>query len=132
MDMTERERIHANIRNTAPWYKTPSGIVATFVAGPPVDRFSRHSLCFIESGIVIGMAIMETFSTSFQMFVAAKLLLGFGTNLQQISGPMLVAELAHPKSRVAATSLYNTSLYLGLVIGSCITYGTFNIQSDWS
>lgn len=108
------------------------GIVATLVSGPLVDRFGRRALCFIGSGIVIAMAIMEAFSTSFRMFTAAKLLLGFGANLQQVGGPMLVVELAHPKSREAVSSIYNTSIYIGLIIGSWITFGTFNLDSAWS
>lgn len=66
------------------------------------------------------------------MFTAAKCLLGFGANVMQIGGPPLVMELAHPKSRVAISSLYNTNLYVGLVIGAWITYGTFRIESEWS
>lgn len=108
------------------------GIVATFVAGPVADRFGRRSLCFVGSAIVIGMAIMETFSSSFNMFVAGKLILGFGANLQQVGGPMLVVELAHPKTRVAISSIYNTSIYIGLIIGSWIAFGTFHMQSNWS
>lgn len=108
------------------------GIVATIVAGPITDRLGRRALCFIGSGIVISMAIMETFSTSFHMFTAGKLLLGFGANLQQIGGPMLVVELAHPKSREAISSVYNTSIFLGEIIGAWITFGTFSIPSNWS
>lgn len=66
------------------------GVLTTFMAGPLVDRFGRRALCFIGSGFVIGMAIMETFSSSFEKFIAGKLLLGFGANLQQIGGPVLV------------------------------------------
>lgn len=97
------------------------GLVATFVAGYLVDKLGRRALCFMGALIVIGMAIMETFSSSFRMFTAGKLLLGFGANLQQIGGPVLVTELAHPKQRVVLTSFYNTSIYLGFIIGAWIT-----------
>lgn len=108
------------------------GIVATIVSGPLVDRLGRRALCFIGSGIVIGMAIMETFATSFHMFTAAKLLLSFGANLQQVGGPILLVELAHPKSREAISSLYNTSIYIREIIGAWITFGTFSLASNWS
>jgi sugar porter (SP) family MFS transporter len=108
------------------------GIVATFTSGYLVDKLGRRALCAIGSGIVISMAIMQTFSTSFPMFIAGKMILGFGANLQQVGGPVLVVELAHPKSREALTALYNTSIYIGLIAGAWITVGTFRIDSNWS
>lgn len=108
------------------------GVVACFAGGYLTNRFGRRACCSIGSGIVIAMAIMETFAINFAMFTAAKCILGFGANVMQIGGPPLVMELAHPKSRVAISSLYNTSIYFGLVVGAWITYGTFAIDSEWS
>lgn len=108
------------------------GVMACFVGGYLTNRFGRRACCSIGSGIVIAMAVMETFATNFAMFTAAKCLLGFGANVMQLGGPPLVMELAHPKSRVAISSLYNTNLYVGLVVGAWITYGTFRINSEWS
>jgi hypothetical protein len=73
------------------------------------------------------------FVTTFNILVAGKLLLGFGAVLQQIDGPMLVTELAHPRHREALTSFYNTNIYIGLVLvlGSWITFGTYSIPNNW-
>lgn len=72
------------------------------------------------------MAIIETFSVSYEMFLVGKFVLGFGAVLQQIGGPVLVTELAHPKQREALSSLYNTSIYIGLTAGSWITFGMYS------
>lgn len=90
------------------------GVIACFVGGYLTNRLGRRACCSIGSGIVIAMAIMETFATNFAMFTAAKCILGFGANVMQIGGPPLVMELAHPKSRVAISSFYNTSIYCWL------------------
>lgn len=108
------------------------GIVACIIGGPLNNRFGRRPLCFAGGILVIAMALMETFSTSFRMFSGGKLLLGLGSNLQQVAGPVLVTELAHPKQRVAITSIYNTSIYIGLIIGSWITFATYSMPSEWS
>lgn len=108
------------------------GIVATLIAGPLCDRFGRRALVFVGSGLVIAMAIMETFASSFSIFMAGKLLLGFGGTLSQVTSPVLVVELAHPKSRIAISGIYNTSIYLGEIIGAWITYATFRIHGNWS
>jgi sugar porter (SP) family MFS transporter len=107
-------------------------LCALFFSSTIVGRLGRRAACFIGSIIVIGMSIMEFFATTFNIFVAGKLLLGFGAVLQQIGGPMLVTELAHPRHREALTSFYNTSIYIGLVLGSWITFGTYSIPNNWS
>ncbi|KAL4861505.1 hypothetical protein BDV12DRAFT_64731 [Aspergillus spectabilis] len=108
------------------------GIVACIIGGPLTERFGRRSMCSIGAALVIAMAFMETYATNFEMFTGGKILLGFGAFFQQITAPVLVTELAHPKQRVAITSIYNTSIFLGLVIGSWVTFGTYRIESNWS
>lgn len=112
--------------------QTVGGLIACIIGGTLADRFGRRMLGSVGAAIVVGMAIMQTFATNFNMFVGGKLLLGFGSNLQQLSAPILVAELAHPKHREFVTSIYNTSIFVGLIFGSWITFGTFRIDSDWS
>ncbi|KAL3473286.1 putative MFS hexose transporter [Aspergillus californicus] len=108
------------------------GIAACLIAGPLVDRFGRRPICSIGAALVAGMAIMETFSTSFDMFTGGKVILGFGAFLQQVAAPVLVTELAHPKQRVTLSSLYNTSIFIGLIIGSWVTFGTYRMDSQWA
>ncbi|KAJ6127659.1 hypothetical protein N7523_003271 [Penicillium sp. IBT 18751x] len=108
------------------------GIAACLVAGPLTDRFGRRPMCSIGAALVAGMAIMETFSTSFAMFTGGKVILGFGAFLQQVAAPVLVTELAHPKQRVVLSSIYNTSIFIGLIIGSWITFGTYRLKSEWA
>lgn len=72
------------------------------------------------------MAFIQAFAVSYEMFLVGKFILGFGAVLQQIGGPVLVTELAHPKQREALSSLYNTSIYIGLISGAWITYGMFS------
>lgn len=108
------------------------GIVACFIGGPLVERFGRRAMCSVGAIIIVAMAIMETFATSFGMFTGGKVILGLGAYFQQVAAPVLVAELAHPKQRVAITSLYNTSIFIGLVIGSWVTFVTYKIDSAWS
>ncbi|KAL3496355.1 putative MFS hexose transporter [Aspergillus germanicus] len=108
------------------------GIVACLIAGPLAERFGRRIMCSIGAMLVVAMALMQTFSTSFGMFTGGKVILGLGSYFQQVAAPVLVTELAHPKQRVALTSLYNTSIFIGLIIGSWVTFGTYRIASQWA
>jgi sugar porter (SP) family MFS transporter len=108
------------------------GIVACLIAGPLAERFGRRIMCSIGALLVVSMALMQTFSTSFGMFTGGKVILGLGSYFQQVAAPVLVTELAHPRQRVALTSLYNTSIFIGLIIGSWVTFGTYRIASQWA
>ena len=81
------------------------------------DYLGRKWPTAIGAVIIIGSAIMQTFSTSLNMFIGAKIILGFGTSVVQMGAPVLITELSHPKERAIVTSLYNTSVVLGYVIG---------------
>ncbi|KAI9037543.1 uncharacterized protein KD926_000263 [Aspergillus affinis] len=80
------------------------GIIACSIGGPLVEKFGRRAMCSVGAGIIVAMAIMETFATSFAMFTGGKVILGLGAYSQQVATPGLVTELAHPKQRVAITS----------------------------
>lgn len=108
------------------------GIISCFISGPLCERFGRRPMVFAGALLVLSMAFMQAFATSFNMFVAGKLLIGLGSFFQQVAAPVLVAELAHPKQRVLLTSLYNTSIFIGLVIGGWATFGTYSMSSQWA
>ncbi|KAL2830366.1 general substrate transporter [Aspergillus pseudoustus] len=108
------------------------GLVACIIGGPLTERFGRKIMCSSGAALVVLMALMQTFSTSFEMFTGGKLRVGLGSFLQQVAAPVLVTELAHPKQRVAITSLYNTSIFIGLIIGAWVTFATYRIDSQWA
>ncbi|KAL2816090.1 putative MFS hexose transporter [Aspergillus granulosus] len=108
------------------------GIVACIIGGPLSERFGRKIMCSGGAALVVSMAIMQTFSTNFEMFTGGKLLVGLGSFFQQVAAPVLVTELAHPKQRVALTSFYNTSIFIGLIIGAWTTFATYRIGNHWS
>ncbi|KAF4467470.1 MFS hexose [Fusarium albosuccineum] len=101
---------------------TVGGFVACFIAGPLSDRVGRRLVCSLGAVLVIGAALLQTFSTNFGMFVGGKMILGLGVNFQLLTAPVLVTELAHPMNRVFITSFYNTNIFIGLIIGGWITF----------
>lgn len=66
------------------------------------------------------------------MFLVSRFILGFGLVFANAYAPMLIAELSHPKDRQVATSLYQTSWYLGAVFAAWTTFGTFRIPNEWA
>ncbi|PVH89126.1 MFS general substrate transporter [Cadophora sp. DSE1049] len=95
------------------------------------DYLGRKWPTVIGAITIIGSAIMQTFSTSLNMFIGAKMILGFGTSVVQMGAPVLITELSHPKERAIVTSLYNTSVVLGYVIRVWATFGSIKIDGQW-
>lgn len=93
-----------------------------------VDRFGR------KTGITTGCLIMlvavglQSGAQNFGMFIAARLLLGFGDNIVLGSAPLLIAEIAHPQDRAILVTLSAASYHSGAFIASWVTYGTLQIQ----
>lgn len=106
------------------------GLASIFVTPYLIDRFGRRVPIFIGSVLIVSMAIMETFASSFEMFVGGKVLLGFGAFISLIASPTLVTELAHPYQRTRITTIYNTGIYFGLIVGSWIAFGTRTISGN--
>ncbi|KAH6990701.1 putative hexose transporter [Ilyonectria sp. MPI-CAGE-AT-0026] len=103
-----------------------------FVVPYLIDRFGR------KSGLVVGCTVMllavglQTGAQNFGMFVAARLIIGFGDSIVLGSAPLLIAEIAHPQDRAVLVTLSGASYHSGAFIASWVTYGTLQIKSDWS
>ncbi|KAL2109048.1 hypothetical protein VUR80DRAFT_3023 [Thermomyces stellatus] len=95
-----------------------------------MDRFGRRLPCFAGALIVVAMAFMQTFALNFGMFIGGKVLLGFGAYVAQIAAPSLITELAHPQQRSRITNIYQTTIYVGLVAGAWIAYGTQHLPGN--
>ncbi|KAH7230264.1 hypothetical protein FSOLCH5_013660 [Fusarium solani] len=108
------------------------GLISVLFVPFVIDRYGRRLPCFVGSTIVVAMALMQTFSTSFNMFVGSKLVLGFGAFIALISAPTLITELAHPAQRTTITAIYNTLIYVGLIIGAWVAYGARDLPGNAS
>jgi MFS family permease len=71
---------------------------------------------FLGAAIMLGAVILQTCATSVNMFIGARLLIGFGVTFAQNSAPMLVTEVAYPPYRASMTSLYNSLWYSGAIM----------------
>jgi MFS family permease len=82
------------------------------------------------------------------MYVAARLLLGFGIPFCIIAGSSLMGELAYPKERPIMTSLFNALWFVGSLVAAGmnvlisslawtdivlgISFGTQSLKDDWA
>ena len=66
------------------------------------------------------------------MFSVGRGVIGFGIPVAIVSASSLIGELAYPKERPYLGSLFNASYFVGAIVAAGVTYGTFDIQSNWA
>ncbi|KAH7018177.1 uncharacterized protein B0I36DRAFT_297721 [Microdochium trichocladiopsis] len=107
-------------------------IVATPFISIVGDRFGRRVGICTGAAIMLVGGIIQGASVNIGMFLASRFILGFGLVFSNTYAPMIIGELAHPKDRTVATSLYQTSWYIGAALAAWTTFGTFRIPTDWA
>ncbi|EEU33403.1 uncharacterized protein NECHADRAFT_56714 [Fusarium vanettenii 77-13-4] len=107
-------------------------ICSTPLAPWVADRYGRRWGITIGSLIMIAGSVIQAVSVNLDMFIASRFLLGFGLSFATTSAPSLVTELSHPKDRVTITAICNTCWSIGSIAAAWITFGTREINSNWS
>ncbi|KAM0212560.1 hypothetical protein ACHAPQ_004927 [Fusarium lateritium] len=107
-------------------------ICSTPFAPLVADRYGRRWGITIGSVVMIIGSIIQALSINLTMFIISRFLLGFGLSFATTAAPSLVTELSHPKDRVTITAICNTCWSVGSIVAAWITFGTRNIDSNWS
>ncbi|KAJ5517004.1 Major facilitator superfamily domain general substrate transporter [Penicillium freii] len=107
-------------------------LIGLFIVPYMIDAFGRRLGCFVGCLIMLLAVGLQSGATGFGMFIAARLLIGFGDCIVLGSAPLLIAEIAHPQDRAVLVTLSGASYHSGAFIASWVTLGTLKIQSDWS
>ncbi|KAJ9606427.1 hypothetical protein H2200_009388 [Cladophialophora chaetospira] len=100
------------------------------VIGALVQGFARNGQCpavpqYSEENFLADLVSLVG------MYIAARIILGFGIPTCIVSGSALIGELGYPKERPVLTSLFNVSYFIGQIAAAGITFGTNNIASNW-
>lgn len=77
-------------------------------------------------------AIVSTFSTNWQIYMAGRLILGFGNSFAQMCSPILLTEICHPQHRGIFTAVYNCLWNLGAIFVAWTAWGTSQADNEWS
>lgn len=106
-------------------------IAGVFVAPYLCDRFGRKWIVILGSALTVIGAIMQGLAPGYNLFLAARLVIGVGACFSAVSAPVLISEIAYPTHREASTFAFNVCWYLGAIIASWTSYGTRLIDNDY-
>ncbi|RAH75295.1 hexose transporter protein [Aspergillus aculeatinus CBS 121060] len=109
------------------------GSLAALPAVPyTADYLGRRMGVLIGCLIMILGVVLQAVSANYGMFLAARFLIGFGVAIAHGASPLLITELVHTQHRAVFTTIYNTTWYVGAIVAAWLTFGTNNIQNNWS
>lgn len=107
-------------------------ILAVPVVPWVANRVGRRWSIFLGSAFQCVGAVIQCFSIHVGMYIAARMILGFGIVFCLVSGSAMLGELSYPKERPIMTSVFNASWFVGSLIAAGIVVRTKTIPSDWA
>ncbi|KAL1852109.1 hypothetical protein VTK73DRAFT_9278 [Phialemonium thermophilum] len=99
-------------------------VLALPFVGVLSDRYGRKPILLAGVALVCVASVVQAASVHYAMFVASRIIVGFGGMFLVQPSPMLIAELAYPTHRGKYTSAFWTLYYLGAILASWTTFGT--------
>ncbi|KAH4198067.1 hypothetical protein HBI95_184020 [Parastagonospora nodorum] len=116
--------------NTAVSYV--GGAAISFISGPWTDWRGRREAIFWSAVITLVGGVIQGASQNIAMFIAGRLIVGFGMGLAQTSTPTLLAETVPVQYRGFAMGLYYACWGVGTLLASGVCYGTQTLSTTWS
>ncbi|KAL1412183.1 hypothetical protein Q8F55_003193 [Vanrija albida] len=96
------------------------------IAGDLADYFGRRTTIIGGCLIFIVGVVLQTASHGWKLLVAGRLIAGFGVGFESAIVILYLSEIAPRKVRGALVSGYQFCITIGLLIASCVNYGTQN------
>ncbi|ESZ95546.1 monosaccharide transporter [Sclerotinia borealis F-4128] len=96
------------------------------IAGDLADWFGRRTTVILGCLVFIVGVILQTASTGLGLLVAGRLIAGFGVGFVSATIVLYMSEICPKKVRGALVSGYQFCITIGLLLASCVDYGTQN------
>ncbi|MCJ1357417.1 MAG: hypothetical protein MMC33_007413 [Icmadophila ericetorum] len=102
------------------------------MGGDLADFFGRRTTIILGCGVFIIGVILQTASAGLGLLVAGRLIAGFGIGFVSAIIILYMSEIAPRKVRGAIVSGYQFCITIGLLLASCVDYGTQNRNDSGS
>ena len=102
------------------------------MAGDIADFTGRRTTIILGCIVFVIGVILQTASSSYGLLVAGRLIAGFGIGFVSAIIILYMSEIAPKKVRGAIVSGYQFCITIGLLLASCVDYGTQNYTTSAS
>ncbi|KAL7425074.1 hypothetical protein Q5752_000762 [Cryptotrichosporon argae] len=96
------------------------------IAGDLADFIGRRTTIIAGCGVFCIGIVLQTASHGWKLLVAGRLIAGFGVGFVSAMIILYMSEIAPRKVRGALVSGYQQCITIGLLLASCVDYGTQN------
>ncbi|KAF9775318.1 hypothetical protein IL306_006598 [Fusarium sp. DS 682] len=108
------------------------GCLATPCSGIFCDRMGRRPAIFWGSVIAIASMALQSVAQNLSMFIVARILIGFGAAVANISSGAYLSETFPSIWRSWGVSMLNNFYYVGALIIAVVTLPTSSWDSTWA
>lgn len=108
------------------------GFFGPLFSGVIADRLGRRPAIFWGCVIMLVGIVLQTAAQNIAMFVIARIVLGFGSQVSGIAAAVYLSETFPSRYRAWGVGLLNDFYYVGALLAAGITLGTGEWQSTWA
>jgi hypothetical protein len=106
--------------------------IMTVIAGDLADMIGRRLTIICGCAIFCVGVALQTAATAYGLLIAGRLVAGFGVGFVSAIIILYTSEIAPRKVRGAIVSGYQFCITIGLLLASCVTYGTQHYANSGS
>ncbi|CAG9994410.1 unnamed protein product [Clonostachys byssicola] len=107
-------------------------VITSFFASWVAEKYGRRWAVWIGTALIIVGGIVNGLANSLAMLIIARVIIGAGGGMTKVVAVALLHEIAHPRLRPLAASIFYSLYYSGSILAAWLTFGTLYIKSDWS
>lgn len=96
------------------------------------DKLGRKKTIFISAIICLVGVVLQTAAQNTVMFIIARIIIGFGSQLCGAAAPLLISEVSPSQYRGFLVGCYFSFFNAGALVASGVTYGSFKILNTWA
>jgi MFS family permease len=107
-------------------------IIGVIMGAVLLDRIGRKRTLIVGSLFTTVGIGMQQGAREWRLFLAGRLVNGFGFGLVFVTSPVWIGEVARPELRGFFLCLMNGSIVFAQFLLACVAQGSSKIASDWS
>jgi MFS transporter, SP family, arabinose:H+ symporter len=105
-------------------------MAGNLAAGSLSDRFGRRSVLLMTAVLFLASSLTAALSTSFPLFVAARICGGLAVGAAILTAPVYIAEIAPARSRGSLVSLNQLMIVLGISVSFFSNYFLLSLGAN--
>lgn len=106
--------------------------IGSIISGDIADFFGRRNTIIVGCVIYSIGVVLQTASSGYSLLIGGRFVAGLGVGFESAIIILYMSEIAPRKIRGAVVSSYQFCITVGILLASCVVYGTQNMRNSGS